>query len=93
MARWWIQLQSLCLDKIQMCICILFVSDELFIHTWHLDHAGSLKKSEEMTQILFVVNPFSKYCRLLPVTRRTSDYVIKVLVFIIAHRDTAFGAV
>mgnify|MGYP006264118487 CR=1 FL=1 len=36
------------------------------LETWHIDHAGPLVKSNGCTQILVIIDAFSKYCRLQP---------------------------
>jgi hypothetical protein len=70
------------------------------LDTWHVDHAGPLLKSHGCTQILVIVDAFSKYCSLKPIKSKTSEDSIKALfsVFkqlgkprrIIADRGTAF---
>jgi hypothetical protein len=70
------------------------------LDTWHVDHAGPLVKSHGCTQILVIVDAFSKYYSLKPIKSKTSEDSIKALfsVFkqlgkprrIIADRGTAF---
>lgn len=73
------------------------------LHTWHIDHAGPLVKSNGCTQILVIVDAFSKYCRLQPIPKKNSEDSIRALlpVFeelgtpkrIIADRAAAFTSV
>ncbi|EFA05054.2 Retrovirus-related Pol polyprotein from transposon 297-like Protein [Tribolium castaneum] len=70
------------------------------LETWHIDHAGPIMKSNGCTQILVIIDAFSKYCRLQPIPKKTSEDSICALlaVFeelgrpkrIIADRGTAF---
>lgn len=70
------------------------------LETWHIDHAGPLVKSKGYTHILVIIDAFSKYCRLQPIPRKTSEDSICALlaVFeelgrpkrIIADRAAAF---
>ncbi|KXZ75691.1 Retrovirus-related Pol polyprotein from transposon 17.6-like Protein [Tribolium castaneum] len=70
------------------------------LETWHIDHAGPMIKSNGCTQILVIIDAFSKYCRLQPIRKKTSEDSICALlaVFeelgrpkrIIADRGTAF---
>lgn len=70
------------------------------LHTWHIDHAGPLVKSNGCTQILVIIDAFSKFCRLQPIPKKTAEDSIRALlpVFqefgtpkrIIADRAAAF---
>jgi transposase InsO family protein len=64
------------------------------LDTWHVDHAGPLVKSHGCTQILVIVDAFSKYCRMKPEdSMRALFSVFKKLGKprpIIADRGTAF---
>lgn len=70
------------------------------LDTWHIDHAGPLVKSNGCTQILVIIDGFSKFCRLQPIPKKTSEDSIRALlpVFeelgkpkrIIADRAAAF---
>lgn len=70
------------------------------LDTWHIDHAGPLVKSNGCTQILVIIDAFSKFCRLQPIPKKTSEHSIQALlpVFeelgrprrIIADRAAAF---
>lgn len=70
--------------------------------TWHIDHAGPLVRSNGMTQILVIIDSFTKYVKLCPIKKRTSEDSIAALkdVFnelgtpkkIIADRGLAFQA-
>ena len=70
------------------------------LETWHIDHAGPLVKVNGCTQILVIIDAFSKYCRLIPIQKETSEHSICALlaVFqelgkprrIIADRAAAF---
>lgn len=67
---------------------------------WHIDHVGPLVRSRGCTQILVIIDAFPKYCKLVPVSKKTSKDAIVALdrVFteigvpnkIIADRGTAF---
>lgn len=73
------------------------------LEVWHIDHAGPLIKAGGNTQILVIIDAYTKYVKLCPIKRRTTDYTIKALqkVFdtlgkprqIIADRALAFTAV
>lgn len=70
------------------------------LDTWHIDHAGPLVRSNGCTQILVIVDSFSKFCRLQPIPKKTTECSIQALlpVFeelgrplrIIADRAAAF---
>lgn len=72
------------------------------LDTWHIDHAGPLVRSNKCTQILVIIDAFTKYVRFCPIRQKTTDCTIKALsaVFdelgtpqrIIADRGTAFQA-
>lgn len=59
-------------------------SDKLddILDTWHIDHAGPLVKSNGCTQILVVIDAFSKLCRLMPIPKKTSEDSISALASI-----------
>lgn len=73
------------------------------LETWHIDHAGPLVKSQGCTQILVIIDAFSKYCRLQPIPKKTTEDSICALlaVFeelgrpkrIIADRAAAFTSI
>lgn len=73
------------------------------LDTWHIDHAGPLVKSKGCTQILVIIDAFSKLCRLQPIPKKTSEDSIRALVAvfeelgrpkrIIADRATAFTSI
>lgn len=50
------------------------------LDTWHIDHAGPLVKSNGCTQILVVIDAFSKFCRLQPIPKKTSEDSIRGLL-------------
>lgn len=50
---------------------------------WHIDHAGPLVRSKGCTHILVIVDEFSKFCQLIPVSRKTCQDTVKAI-------DTAF---
>lgn len=70
------------------------------LDTWHIDHAGPLIKSGGNTQILVIIDAYTKYVKLCPIKQRTTEYTLKALqkVFdalgkpkrIIADRALAF---
>lgn len=73
------------------------------LHTWHIDHAGPLVKSNGCTQILVIIDAFSKFCRLQPIPKKTTEDSIRALlpVFnelgtpkrIVADRAAAFTSI
>jgi len=73
------------------------------LHTWHIDHAGPLVKSNGCTQILVIIDAFSKFCKFQPIPRKTSEDSIRALmpIFneigkpkrIIADRAAAFTSI
>lgn len=70
------------------------------LDTWHIDHAGPLVKSNHCTQILVIIDAFTKFVRFCPIKQKTTNCTIKALVTvfeelgtpkrIIADRGTAF---
>lgn len=70
------------------------------LDTWHIDHAGPLVKSNKCTQILVVIDAFTKFVRFCPIKQKTTECSIRALhtLFtelgtpkqIIADRGTAF---
>jgi transposase InsO family protein len=70
------------------------------LDVWHIDHAGPLVKSHGYTQLLVVIDGFSKYCSLRPIRKKSTEDTIRALslVFeqmgkprrIIADRAAAF---
>lgn len=70
------------------------------LDTWHIDHAGPLVKSNKCTQILVVIDAFTKFVRFCPIKQKTTDCTIRALhtLFIelgtpkriVADRGTAF---
>jgi transposase InsO family protein len=70
------------------------------LDVWHIDHAGPLVKSHGCTQLLVVIDGFSKYCSLRPTRKKSTEDTIRALslVFeqmgkprrIIADRAAAF---
>lgn len=50
------------------------------LETWHIDHAGPLVKSNGCTQILVIIDAFSKLCRLQPIPKKTSECSIQALL-------------
>lgn len=48
---------------------------------WHVDHAGPLVKSRGCSQILVIINEFSKFYRLVPVSKKTAhDAIVAIVV-------------
>jgi hypothetical protein len=72
------------------------------LDVWHIDHAGPLVKSHGCTQLLVVIDAFSKYCSLRPIRKKNTEDTIRALslVFeqmgkprrIIADRTAAFAS-
>lgn len=62
-------------------------SDDI-LHMWHIDHAGPLVKSNGATQILVVIDAFSKLCRLMPIPKKTSEDSICALISIFEELGT-----
>lgn len=50
------------------------------LDTWHIDHAGPLVKSNGCTQILVIVDGFSKLHRLQPIPKKTFECSIRALL-------------
>jgi len=82
-------------------LCQAQVKPNEKMHTWHIDHAGPLVASHGKTQILVIIDSFSKYVKFCSLNKKkTSEDSIKALkeVFkdlgkpkrIIADRGLAF---
>lgn len=50
------------------------------LDTWHIDHASPLVKSNGCSQILVIVDGFSKLCRLQPIPKKTFECSIRTLL-------------
>jgi transposase InsO family protein len=72
------------------------------LDVWHIDHAGPLVKSHGCTQLLVVIDAFSKYCSLRPIRKKNTEDTIRALALvfeqmgkprrIIADRTAAFAS-
>jgi hypothetical protein len=49
------------------------------LDVWHIDHAGPLVKSHGCTQLLVVIDAFSKYCSLRPIRKKSTEDTIRAL--------------
>lgn len=57
------------------------------LDTWHIDHAGPMVKSNGCTQILVIVDAFSKYCYLRPIKKKSTEDTITALHEIFMQED------
>ncbi|KAG5865192.1 hypothetical protein JTB14_031899 [Gonioctena quinquepunctata] len=56
--------------------------------TWHIDHAGPLVMSNKCTQILVILDTFTKFARFCPIKQKTTGCSIKALLEVFEELGT-----